>query len=129
MSRVRLARRKSIATPEAHDSEASATPTTKQDSDRARRGWKRSAVPPPLMLFHPFTPVSSFSEKTAPDLLLDRGKMLSTESLLTERFRTKDGSALSTEGSDSPGKTRLGCQHGFERSGTVLTAGARRSFS
>lgn len=35
----------------------SASPTTEQDSDRAKRGWKRSAVPPPLMLFHPFAAV------------------------------------------------------------------------
>lgn len=76
----------------------SASPTTELDSDRAKRGRKRSAVPPPLMLFQPFAAVSSSNEKTAPDLLPDRGNMLSTESLLRERFRTKDESALSTEG-------------------------------
>lgn len=74
--RAREARRRSEAAVEWVTEEVSAAPTTEQDSDRAKRGWKRSSVPPPLMLFHSFAPVSSFSEKTASNLLLDRGKGL-----------------------------------------------------
>lgn len=82
--RVREAMRRSEATHEWVTEEVSAMPTTEQDSERAKRGWKRSTVPPPLMLFSFLSRLSSFSEKTASLLLLDRGKMLLTKSLSTE---------------------------------------------
>lgn len=117
---MREARRRSEATVEWQTEEVSAAPTTEQESDRAKRGRKRSLVPPPLMLFDSFAPVSSFSEKTASDLLLDRGKGAVPDPQVPGR-NPQDPEGGQVPGvSLLPGKSGVDWYRCLERSGTQV---------
>ena len=118
--RVREAMRHSEATVEWVTEEVSAMPTTEQDSDRAKRGWKRSLVPPPLMLFSFLSRLSSFSEKTASDMHLHQGKGEVPQSQVPGR-NPEDPKGGQVPGCHLfPGKSGESRYLGLERSGTEV---------